>query len=127
MAVSSLENKYYRIIGMERQAAAGSAVFRIALLPDCDVYRGHFPGRPVCPGVCQVEMARQCGGRLAGRPLLVRRIASCRFLAVATPGDCPELDLSVVLQPAGEGAWTLMARLYDEGHTYMELKGELGV
>ena len=106
---------------MERQAAAGSAVFRIALLPDCDVYRGHFPGRPVCPGVCQVEMARQCGGRLAGRPLLICRIASCRFLA------CPELDLSVVLQPAGEGAWTLMARLYDEGHTYMELKGELGV
>ena len=96
-------------------------------MPGWAGYRGAVPGGPGWPGVCQVGMGRQCGGRLAGRPLLIRRIASCRFLAVATPGDCPELDLSVVLQPAGEGAWTLMARLYDEGHTYMELKGELGV
>ena len=97
MAVSSLANNYYRILGTEMQTD-GSAVFRIALLPDCDVYRGHFPGRPVCPGVCQVEMARQCAGRLAGHPLLIRRIASC-----------------------------VTARLSDSGHTYMELKGEMGV
>ncbi|MBU3813241.1 MAG: beta-hydroxyacyl-ACP dehydratase [Candidatus Bacteroides intestinipullorum] len=105
----------------------GSAVFHVALLPDCAVYRGHFPGHPVCPGVCQVEMARQCAGRLAGHPLLIRRIASCRFLTVATPEACPELDLAVTLQPAGEGTWTVTARLSDSGHTYMELKGEMGV
>ena len=105
----------------------GSAVFHVALLPDCAVYRGHFPGHPVCPGVCQVETARQCAGRLAGHPLLIRRIASCRFLTVATPEACPELDLAVTLQPAGEGTWTVTARLSDSGHTYMELKGEMGV
>lgn len=126
MAVSSLANNYYRILGTEMQTD-GSAVFRIALLPDCDVYRGHFPGRPVCPGVCQVEMARQCAGRLAGHPLLIRRIVSCRFLTLATPDACPELDLAVALQPAGEGAWTVTARLYDSEHIYMELKGEMGV
>ena len=87
MAVSSLENKYYRISGVEGRMGDGSAVFHVALLPDCAVYRGHFPGHPVCPGVCQVEMARQCAGRLAGHPLLIRRIASCRFLTVATPED----------------------------------------
>lgn len=126
MAVSSLANNYYRILGTAMQTD-GSAVFRIALLPDCDVYRGHFPGRPVCPGVCQVEMARQCAGRLAEHPLLIRRIVSCRFLTLATPDACPELDLAVVLQPAGEGTWTAIARLYDREHTYMELKGEMGV
>ena len=125
-----MENNYYRVLSESVQASPSGEVtgaFRVALLPDCDVYRGHFPGRPVCPGVCQVEMARQCAGRLAGQSLLIRRVASCRFLTVATPDACPCLDMDISLQPVGEGVWTVRARLYDDSHTYMELKGELGV
>lgn len=126
MAVSTLENKYYRIIRAERQADS-SAVFRVALPSDCEVYRGHFPGRPVCPGVCQVELVRQCAARLTGCKLLIRSIALCRFLAVASPETCPEMDVTIGLQPVGEQAWQVTARLSDNRVTYMEFKGEVGV
>jgi len=29
----------------------------VRLLPESPVYRGHFPGYPITPGVCLVEMA----------------------------------------------------------------------
>lgn len=43
-----LENNFYHVVG--KSADNQKTVYTIELLPDCDVYRGHFPGRPVCPG-----------------------------------------------------------------------------
>ena len=48
-----LENKYYQI--MEVKANQTEGKFHLHLLPDCDVYQGHFPGHPICPGVCHIE------------------------------------------------------------------------
>lgn len=126
MAVSSLENKYYQILCMTMQEE-GCAVFRVALLPDCEAYCGHFPGRPVCPGVCQVEMARQCAERLSGCKLYIKSIGLCRFLAVASPDVCPEVEIAVALKSVKEGTWLMTARLFDERAIYMEFKGEVGV
>lgn len=42
-----LRDNYYKIAG--RNTTGRETTFRIVLLPDCDVYRGHFPGRPCAP------------------------------------------------------------------------------
>ena len=60
-----LENSYYKIIG--RSGEGLDAVFRVALLPDCEVYKGHFPGNPVSPGVCNIETIKECAMLLTGR------------------------------------------------------------
>ena len=45
---------------------AGGATIR--LLPESPVYRGHFPGYPITPGVCLVQIALELIGdvRLVG-------------------------------------------------------------
>jgi 3-hydroxyacyl-[acyl-carrier-protein] dehydratase len=45
------------------QADAGGATVR--LLPESPVYRGHFPGYPITPGVCLVQMALELIGEMA--------------------------------------------------------------
>ena len=49
-----LENKYYKVL-RARKEGEGKAVYHVAILPDCNVYEGHFPGNPVCPGVCNIQ------------------------------------------------------------------------
>jgi 3-hydroxyacyl-[acyl-carrier-protein] dehydratase len=44
--------------------AAGATV---RLLPESPVYRGHFPGYPITPGVCLVEMALELIAEMAGQ------------------------------------------------------------
>ena len=74
-------------------------------------FQGHFPGRPVMPGVLVIEALAQAGGLLtqlsaehdAGGPLpqgsklfYLAKIDNARFNRMVVPGD--RLDLSVQLK-----------------------------
>jgi 3-hydroxyacyl-[acyl-carrier-protein] dehydratase len=74
--------------------------------------RGHFPGRPVMPGVLIVEAMAQTGavGVLAeeenrGRLALFAGIDDTRFKRIVEPGDELELEctLEQVRGPVGKG------------------------
>lgn len=122
MAVQSFENSYYRLLGTT--PSDSGAVFRVALLPDCEVYRGHFPGHPVCPGVCNVELIRRCAERFVGQRLHIHTISQCRFTAIASPDLSLEVDVSLSATPAS-GKWQVVARVSSGGCVYVEYKGEM--
>ena len=118
-----LENKFYRVLSEERGEGL-SAKYRVAILPECNVYDGHFPGDPVCPGVCNIETIKECAILLCGEQLRYSTIKQCRLTALATPTVCPEVDVQVNLSTSGEG-YALQATIADDRQTYMILKGQL--
>jgi 3-hydroxyacyl-[acyl-carrier-protein] dehydratase len=74
--------------------------------------RGHFPGRPVMPGVLIVEAMAQAGAVAVlseeenrGRLALFAGIDDVRFKRIVEPGDELELtcELEVVRGPIGRG------------------------
>ena len=117
-----LENKYYKIVHSKVEGL--NAVYRIVLLPHCDVYRGHFPGNPVCPGVCNIETIKECAMLLTGSKLLISTIKQRRLAAVASPALCPEVNVTVSLLPTDKG-YTVTASIADTEKTYMEYKGDM--
>jgi len=65
--------------------AAGERVF----LPEDPMFRGHFPGNPIVPGVILTEALAQLAG-IAGaseRGFLLSAIRSMKFPAPARPGE----------------------------------------
>jgi UDP-3-O-[3-hydroxymyristoyl] N-acetylglucosamine deacetylase/3-hydroxyacyl-[acyl-carrier-protein] dehydratase len=60
-----------------------------------DIFRGHFPGSPLFPGVLQIEAMAQTGGILVLSTVpdpqnwltLFLKIENARFKAPVTPGD----------------------------------------
>ncbi len=117
-----LENNYYEITGTRCDTTSGT--FHIALLKDCDVYRGHFPGNPVCPGVCNIQTIKECAEKLVDKTLTISTIKLCRLTAVATPTVCPELDVTVNIAPTTAG-YAVTASIADDKHTYIDFKGEM--
>ncbi|MGN1263429.1 MAG: beta-hydroxyacyl-ACP dehydratase [Prevotella sp.] len=117
-----LENRYFRITdatGDDRRA-----VFQIELLPDCDVYRGHFPGYPVCPGACTIRMVTDCAGKMVARPLHITSISRCRLTAVATPIATPLLTLVITMCPAA-GGYDVNAVVHDNNNKYMTMSASM--
>lgn len=68
-------------------------------------FQGHFPGRPVMPGVLVVEALAQAGGLLTqlssggsaeGRLSYLVKVDNARFSRMVVPGD--RLDLEVTIK-----------------------------
>lgn len=79
------------------QADASGATLR--LLPDSPVYQGHFPGYPITPGVCLVQIALELIEEMAGRSVRLVAAKNIKFVAPVFPSDGTELRFNL----SGEG------------------------
>jgi 3-hydroxyacyl-[acyl-carrier-protein] dehydratase len=78
------------------------AVGRYHVDPEAWYLRGHFPGRPIMPGVLQVEALAQVGAvcglaspGFAGRLALFAGIDDVRFKRIVVPGDTLTLECRI--------------------------------
>ena len=101
-----LVENYYKIDGI--LSRDGGTVFTVSLNPDCGVYEGHFPGSPVCPGVCNLQMVRECAQEAAGREFRIKEIKQCRYVSLMSPQTHPQVTVDLSLEPSGEGELTLL-------------------
>jgi len=95
----------------------GTFVFEFRFPADGLVFSGHFPGRPILPGVFQLEMARVAAEFSLGHRLTVQEISKAKFQRPILPEELVRVSLklseqdgsihvragfSVGAQPAGE-------------------------
>ena len=120
-----LLNKYFEILS-RKEIDALSAEYDIALLPKCDVYEGHFPGNPVCPGVCNIECIKECVMMFKSQSLRYSTIKLCRFTALATPSNCARVKVEFKLTPSDSG-YAIQSSISDENQTYLVVKGQLDI
>ena len=69
---------YYTIENVLRPEN-GFVRFEISLNADCQVYEGHFPGEPVSPCVCNIQMIKECAEQVVGKSLLMNNLQQCRL------------------------------------------------
>ena len=74
----------------------------VLLQEDHAIFRGHFPGQPILPGVCMMEMIVEIMGehlhqsfRISGAPLI-------KFLLMIDPRKNPLINLEIKYQSASE-------------------------
>jgi 3-hydroxymyristoyl/3-hydroxydecanoyl-(acyl carrier protein) dehydratase len=71
----------------------------LELATDHPAYAGHFPGRPILPGVALLAEVMHEVGRSTGRGADRWTIASAKFLQPVTPGT----SLTLVQSPSAGG------------------------
>jgi 3-hydroxymyristoyl/3-hydroxydecanoyl-(acyl carrier protein) dehydratase len=71
------------------------------------VFAGHFPGRPIVPGVMLLDRVIMFAEGLAGRAAGAWQIASAKFLAPVGPGT--ELVFSLTPRERGGMAFSIRA------------------
>ena len=74
----------------------------VLLNPDHDVYKGHFPGQPVVPGVIQIQILRELAEKALGQKLFISEVTSAKYLNMIVPGHKPVL-IEITLKPAETG------------------------
>lgn len=57
----------------------------VTLNSDHKIFRAHFPGNPVTPGVCLLQISKELIEKHTGRKLFIRTIRNIKFLKAVNP------------------------------------------
>lgn len=69
----------------------------IKLHKEHEVFKGHFPGNPIMPGVCMVQMIKELAEKTIGKELFLSIVSNVKFMAIINPekNDTIQLVLDV--------------------------------
>lgn len=119
-----LLDNFYKIIHIEEKED-GKREIEIELNPGHALYQGHFPGQPVVPGVCTLQIIKESAERIVNRPLQYAQIASSKFLSAVNPLETQLLHLSIQLKETEEALLKLQAEGVCNGKEFIKLKATL--
>ena len=79
-----LKDSFYRIKNIV-QDDNGTYAINVEILPGHPIYSGHFPGKPVVPGVCTLTIIKECLGEIYGRAIEFVSIKECKYISALLP------------------------------------------
>jgi 3-hydroxyacyl-[acyl-carrier-protein] dehydratase len=88
------------------------------------LYRGHFPGNPVVPGVCQIEMIKEIFSEIIHKNVLLAASDAIKFLAIIVPQKYPVLVIKISARPQIEKSWDVNGTISNEGTLFLKFKGD---
>ena len=87
-----LQDNLYIILSQQEEE--GHPAFRLRIHPEWPIYKAHFPGHPITPGVCIVQMVQELLQKLLNRELCLRKAKNVKYLAIISPEEVSELTVA---------------------------------
>ncbi|MCQ2059002.1 MAG: hypothetical protein MJY71_04125 [Bacteroidaceae bacterium] len=119
-----LKDRLYKVSDIS--VADQQTVACIELLKDSDIYKGHFPGRPITPGVALVQIAVELAS-LASQSAWgdkheynLEKASNIKFLKEINPEELSEI--TYIMAQAGKGFTKVEIRHNDSVLAKMSLK-----
>jgi|SRR5690554_5037228 len=83
----------YKVEGTEKTANGISA--RIQIDKDHDIFKGHFPGNPVMPGVCMIQIIKELTENTIQKDLFLTQASNIKFMSIINPEINLSLEISI--------------------------------
>lgn len=83
----------YTITAMDNNASVITA--DIHLNKDHDIFKGHFPGNPVMPGVCMIQIIKEITESAIEKNLFLSISSNIKFMAIINPEVNPALNMKI--------------------------------
>jgi|SRR6478672_7448838 len=69
-----------------------------------EVFKGHFPGNPIMPGVCMMQIIKELTEQLTDSSLMMQSLSNVKFMALINPFVTPELRLELNITTTEENS-----------------------
>ncbi|WP_300565714.1 3-hydroxyacyl-ACP dehydratase [Flavobacterium sp.] len=85
---------FYKVEQVEK-VSEGKYKAIVYLNNEHDVFNGHFPGNPVTPGVCMMQIIKELSQEITESPLVMISSSNVKFMAIINPNINPRLHLEL--------------------------------
>ena len=113
----TLINDFFEIVSKE--SGEGTLKCKVRLHPEHFIYQAHFPGNPVTPGVCLVQMAAEILEQEYQQSLMLSLLKNIKFKKIVHPEDEPTFVFTKVVK--AEGMLSANVSIEDEEFQYVKM------
>lgn len=107
------------------QLPDGSFETDIIINPGHRVFMGHFPGQPVLPGVCILEMLKDIVKKHTGKEWKISQASSVKYLKVVDPTNDTVLRMQIGLKEEADSMLVSASSFTADGSAHFKFKGRM--
>ena len=89
-----LRDNLYKIVA-QHSSDEHNVTYDVRLNPDCEIYKAHFPGEPITPGVCIVQIVQELFADYVCKSANIKCVKNVKFVNVISPIECSEIRVSI--------------------------------
>lgn len=87
------------------------------------IFEGHFPGQPVTPGVCMMQMIQEIAEKAVGCRLQLLTADDMKFLAIIDPVRNNKVEARLKIMAVDEDQLHVVASLFKDELVHFKFKG----
>ena len=95
--------------------------YTIKLDPEHFIYKAHFPGEPITPGVCIMQIAQELLELHTGLQLEVQCVRNVKFLRIIVPTETPVMTYRLQKVTVDGDEAKVMVSVIEGSETYAKL------
>jgi 3-hydroxyacyl-[acyl-carrier-protein] dehydratase len=111
--INSLESKGNKVLAL------------LELNPSHRIFDGHFPGEPVVPGVCMIQMIKEVLETVVGRETRLFKADYLKFLAIIDPRKNKTIWAELQYELLENQEINVIGSLLNEARIYLKCKAKL--
>jgi 3-hydroxyacyl-[acyl-carrier-protein] dehydratase len=99
----------------------------LSLNPGHRIFEGHFPGQPVVPGVCMMQIMKELLEREKGIRIRLLDSEFAKFLSLINPRERPLVQAEIKYEMSPDGEISITARMFWENITFLKYKARFAI
>lgn len=90
---------------------------------DSGILKGHFPGHPVVPGACMLQITKEVLEDVLQIPLRLKKADQLKFMTMIDPANAQHVELDITYKYQDDGSIIANAKLSNPDTVYFKLQG----
>jgi len=96
----------------------------ISINPKHDIFKGHFPGNPIVPGVTMVQIVKELLGQQQEKTLFLQNAINVKFMAILNPETEPDVMVNITIKSIEDNVVTAFSTITKDDKTFFKFKGQ---
>jgi 3-hydroxyacyl-[acyl-carrier-protein] dehydratase len=119
--------KEFYTVEMLKQIGPDEISATIKLNPAHEIYKGHFPGQPVVPGVVSIQIINELLSGHINQSLITLSARNIKFPSMIDPRKTPILDIKINYKPSDSSQIKVNASIFKDDMIFLKFNGSMKV